>query len=1335
MGASETANSLTNSAPPLCKSSGEEVVAFLQSELEQEGWQAQPGTPGVGAGMTRLFGRLADLVITRLNQAPENHFRAFLETAGVDLLPPQPAKCEITFYPAKDAPSPLRVPGGTQVAAKKSDSRPEVIFETERDLNVIKGGLETCIVIDPIRISVRSGDEAALATESFAVCQGDSERPRLLYFGDDGLFDFPDDPSRLNGTVILDVTLAVAGSADSDGWTLQWLYFDGKEWRDLVDEGGAVVADATDSLSQSGRIMFSNLPKMAKFAFDKEHGAWLACSLTSGTGRDHLPALATITAGREILIPNSPAKPVEAAFSAIHSGAAFIPLEPEGEFFPLGQRPGRLDSFYLKCDEAFAKQGAEVLISFDLSGVPATAVGQELTELRVIWEYCSAQGWITIGESSRSSVLQSLSGFDDKSLGFTAGGKGVTVSFAVPTGADRARPLWAKSSVADQEGLWLRARVTAGGYGTDPSGTTVWSAPAVLAPSIGNLKLSYGGFSSSAALRPLATLYRSLDNRLDCHSFAGAAGQFSPFSGNADFPAIYLGFSAPFPANEWLQILLDVDEERNGDREFPLMIWEYRSAGSEEWQPLPASDESAGFTRRGYLGFNAPADLNMSREFGRELYWLRARAHVALPKAVAPAGISVSPGAGNQATISLDASGSYASDSQRIVRYYWRLKPHQAQAGADIQVSTIGSEAQVQLDASATAAASGRDPVRYSWRLVSSSKLIARAGNDLVVSTDGGTATVTIDCSGSIDTGGGAIAKYILRKVLPEAVVPLPTPYLRGIRCNTVPAVNGTSMAEELLGSGNGKPGAVFTLGRVPVLPELKIYVRECDRPPATELAHLAREHAAPDGTVPFDQFPLTVSADQGVWVLWRRVENFYSSTPSDRHFVLEQITGRLLFGDGARGMIPPIARDNIKAAWYRSHQGGTGNVPAGAVTVVRNPAGQLAAVKRVANLELAVGGGNEESVAQVRERGPRTIKHRGRAVTIEDYAWMARDAGREVAAAWCLPTRDPDGNGSEGWVTVVIVPGEAGTRPYPRPPLLRHVRAYLEARALANLHSERHILVTGPRYIEIQVTAAIVPILPEKGDEVKLKALKRLEEFLHPLTGGTGRSGWELGREVYLSEVYAELEGVAGVDHVAELALDGSLQQLELELLPRQSISHNAPRGSRVGTIDDRLRLVLADPLAPLPQGSIATGSVKASLYGFRVGETVHIVDSANRNLLEAVTVCGVSRENDAVTIRMPFHMTENLPPVDSLALLSTDGSVRLPLTKWEDGKGVTVARTVTVQPGKDRFCIVTGGERYPEFEFMAVLAVARRRDRISIPMGHLACSGSHDIEMVLGD
>jgi len=46
------------------------------------------------------------------------------------------------------------------------------------------------------------------------------------------------------------------------------------------------------------------------------------------------------------------------------------------------------------------------------------------------------------------------------------------------------------------------------------------------------------------------------------------------------------------------------------------------------------------------------------------------------------------------------------------------------------------------------------------------------------------------------------------------------------------------------------------------------------------------------------------------------------------------------------------------------------------------------------------------------------------------------------------------------------------------------------------------------------------------------------LREFLDPLGGGPERTGWALGRHVYVSEILDVISRVPGVDHVSSVAL-----------------------------------------------------------------------------------------------------------------------------------------------------------------------------------------------------
>ena len=69
-------------------------------------------------------------------------------------------------------------------------------------------------------------------------------------------------------------------------------------------------------------------------------------------------------------------------------------------------------------------------------------------------------------------------------------------------------------------------------------------------------------------------------------------------------------------------------------------------------------------------------------------------------------------------------------------------------------------------------------------------------------------------------------------------------------------------------------------------------------------------------------------------------------------------------------------------------------------------------------------------------------------------------------------------------------------------------------------------------------------------------KVKKELETFLHPLRGGPEKEGWEFGRDLAASDLYALLEAIDEVDYVGSLQL----------------FSGNAPSGEQVAVAADAL-------------------------------------------------------------------------------------------------------------------------------------------------------------------
>jgi len=78
---------------------------------------------------------------------------------------------------------------------------------------------------------------------------------------------------------------------------------------------------------------------------------------------------------------------------------------------------------------------------------------------------------------------------------------------------------------------------------------------------------------------------------------------------------------------------------------------------------------------------------------------------------------------------------------------------------------------------------------------------------------------------------------------------------------------------------------------------------------------------------------------------------------------------------------------------------------------------------------------------------------------------------------------------------------------------------------------------VRPPDYAIVRITADIFVNTLEKAAAVEREARRKLEEFLHPIHGGPDGEGWEFGRPLSKSDVFAVLERIADIDRVEQLS------------------------------------------------------------------------------------------------------------------------------------------------------------------------------------------------------
>lgn len=334
----------------------------------------------------------------------------------------------------------------------------------------------------------------------------------------------------------------------------------------------------------------------------------------------------------------------------------------------------------------------------------------------------------------------------------------------------------------------------------------------------------------------------------------------------------------------------------------------------------------------------------------------------------------------------------------------------------------------------------------------------------------------------------------------------------------TVGACHAELIAGEVLGTSEGVPGQRFTVQRAPIV--------------------------AADGEIGIE-----VGSPEG-WQAWREVASFADSGPDDRHVRVDRSSGEVSFGPAVRqadgtvrryGAVPPKGAA-VRIPAYRTGGGRQGNVAARTLTVLRDP---VPFVSTVTNRAAATGGVDGESLTEASVRGPLTLRTRDRAVTAEDYEYLAREAAPEVLRVKCVPA----GAGSAA-VRVLVVPalgayGDADDDAArfdalrPRDEVLERIGSFLDTRRCVGAR----VLVEPPFYQGVTVVAQVRARPRSTGStaELRRRALRALYAYLDPVAGGPDGTGWPFGRPIQSGELHAVLQRVDGVDLVEDVRLFGA--------------------------------------------------------------------------------------------------------------------------------------------------------------------------------------------------
>jgi hypothetical protein len=365
-------------------------------------------------------------------------------------------------------------------------------------------------------------------------------------------------------------------------------------------------------------------------------------------------------------------------------------------------------------------------------------------------------------------------------------------------------------------------------------------------------------------------------------------------------------------------------------------------------------------------------------------------------------------------------------------------------------------------------------------------------------------------------------------------------PCLQTLLTNTVRAVQAVTVSTEILGSSNGLPLQQFILANTPIVVRTpSISVTEPLDPSDRPQASAARPYltAGRNVTIPIKSLWLQVDEGNGLQT-WQEVSDFYASGSQDRHYTLNRTTGQVTFGDGLHGRIPRMMQqsNSIVAREYMYGGGSQGNVGPNTITAIQDT---LPGVDSVTNLRAAFGGTDEETLEEAKQRVPRELKSKGRAVTAEDFEFIAvQTPGAMIRRSKALPLAHPrfPGQTLPGLVTLIVVPerdpasnAENSPPPMPTPATLELVCAHLDKHRLLTAE----VYIVPPTYHDVRIDTTLVATSTANLAVVRQNVITSLRSYFDPLTGGDDGQGWPFGGSIYFSKLYRLLMEIEGVDYI----------------------------------------------------------------------------------------------------------------------------------------------------------------------------------------------------------
>lgn len=243
-------------------------------------------------------------------------------------------------------------------------------------------------------------------------------------------------------------------------------------------------------------------------------------------------------------------------------------------------------------------------------------------------------------------------------------------------------------------------------------------------------------------------------------------------------------------------------------------------------------------------------------------------------------------------------------------------------------------------------------------------------------------------------------------------------------------------------------------------------------------------------------------------YVKWEERENFDVSKAQARHYIIDRIENRIIFGDGIQVKIPRMLKDTAFKVILHTCSGQDGNVRKGAI---HTPCISQMFLEKVENLLPAAGGSNLEEQERIQRRAGTLFGSRRRLVTKQDYIHEVLNFSDTIDKVQCIPGRRITGEVDLRCISIAVLMKEYKEGSMAFYNMEKQLKEHLFSQCEIS-YMPQEIQIVEPVFVRVSVDLWVKLDKMEHVMEIQEDICRQIYNFLNPLSGQY-EMGWEIGR------------------------------------------------------------------------------------------------------------------------------------------------------------------------------------------------------------------------------